>query len=159
MRKDPRKREIAMSLKLLATTYVRAIRQLEETLVVLSDELELNETLFSSQQVQYASTLERFTSPPSPLADRNTLSVVHAGKRCFLGNTLLFRFFEAIARRPNRFVSHEELLDEVWGGPRSSATIRNVAKRLRDKLKSAGLAGLAGDIDGSTPGHYILVQN
>lgn len=92
-----------------------------------------------------------------PIADRTTLSVVFQGKTCFLGNTLLFRFFETISRRPNRYFSHAELLDEVWGGPRSDATIRNVAKRLRDKLKSAGLTELAEVIDGSTTGYYVLL--
>jgi len=159
MRKDHCKQEIANSLRLLVATYVQAIQQLEDTLAVLSRELQLQES-------NWLKTLPAMTSPSNstatarrPVADRTTLSIVYDGKSCFLGNTLLFRFFEAIARRPNKYFSHAELLDDVWGGPRSGATIRNVAKRLRDKLKAAGLAELARFIDGRTPGYYVLSLN
>ena len=41
MRKERRKQEITKSLKSLATTYVQAIRQLEETLTIVCREFEL----------------------------------------------------------------------------------------------------------------------
>lgn len=159
MKTERRKEEIAASLKLLASTYVQAVRQLEDTLAVLCRELDLQETSW----LENVLALEPTTSPPTsafrPVADRTTLSVLYQGKTCFLGNTLLFRFFEVISRRPNRYISHAQLLDDVWGGIRSESTIRNVAKRLRDKLVAVDLGEVAVAIDGSTPGYYVFLLN
>jgi DNA-binding response OmpR family regulator len=154
MSKDRRKQAIAESLKLLASTHVQAMRQLEATLTVLSQELDLQETSWLESLLAPATA----RTPPSaqPIADRTTLSVVYQGKTCFLGNTLLFRFFEVLSRRPNRLFSHAELLDEVWGGLRTDASIRHVAKRLRDRLAAVGLRDLAEAVNGSTPGYYVL---
>lgn len=156
MTKARLKEEIAKCLKDLATTYVLAIRQLEETLAILCRELDLQETSWLADILALEPGTDPVASAVRPIADRATLSVVFQGRSCFLGNTLLFHFFETISRRPNRYYSHSELLDEVWGGPRSDATIRNVAKRLRDQLTSASLSELAESIDGSTPGFYVL---
>jgi hypothetical protein len=127
MKTKRRKEEIAASLKLLASTYVQAVRQLEDTLAILCRELDLQETSW----LENVLALEPVASPAAsafrPVADRTTLSVLFQGKTCFLGNTLLFRFFEVISRRPNLYISHDQLLDEVWGGIRSESTIRNVA--------------------------------
>lgn len=159
MKTKRRKEEIAASLKLLASTYVQAVRQLEDTLAILCRELDLQETSW----LENVLALEPVTSPATsafrPVADRTTLSVLFQGKTCFLGNTLLFRFFEVISRRPNLYISHDQLLDEVWGGIRSESTIRNVAKRLRDKLVSVDLGEVAVAIDGSTPGYYVFLLN
>ncbi|WP_437226581.1 helix-turn-helix domain-containing protein [Planctomicrobium sp. SH661] len=160
MNRKRRKEEISASLKLLAATYVRTVRQLErqmeETLATLCRELELEDAGWLDSVL----AIDVDVAPPSsafrPVADRSTLSVVFQGKSCFLGNTLLFRFFEALSRRPNRYFAHSELLDEVWGGQRSESSIRNVAKRLRDRLVLTGMAEVANAIDGSTAGYYIL---
>lgn len=89
-----------------------------------------------------------------PRANDATMSVEWRGKHCFLGNTLVFRFFARLARTPNRYVSHVDLLDEVWEGERNAATIRGVAKRLRDELAKSGMRDLA--VDGSVTGYYGL---
>ena len=60
-----------------------------------------------------ASPLEPPT-PRIPIADADTLAVRWNGKTCFLGKTLAFKLFERLARRPNHFLSHDLLLDEVW---------------------------------------------
>ncbi len=91
-----------------------------------------------------------------PTVDRETLSVSWKNHTCFLGNTLLLLFFERLARSPNRYVSHLDLLDEVWGGERKASTIRGVAKRLRDRFQEAGMGKLAKAIDGSVTGYYGL---
>lgn len=160
MNRERRKEEISASLKLLAATYVQTVRQLErqmeETLATLCRELELEDAGWLDAVL----AIDADVAPPSsafrPVADRSTLSVVFQGKSCFLGNTLLFRFFETIARRPNRYFAHSELLNEVWGGQRSESSIRNVAKRLRDRLVLTGMTEVACAIDGSTPGYYVL---
>ncbi len=159
MKMERRNEEIAASLKLLASTYVQAVRQLEDTLAILYRELDLQETSWLENILTLKPTASAATSAFRPIADRETLSVLFQSKACFLGNTLLFRFFEVISRRPNRYIPHAELLDEVWGGIRSESTIRNVAKRLRDKLVSVGLSEVAQAIDGSTHGHYVLLLN
>lgn len=159
MRTNRRKEEIAASLKLLASTYAQAVRQLEETLAILSRELDLRESSWLHHPLALEPIDVSPGNPMRPVADRRTLSAVFNGRSCFLGNTLLFRFFETIAHRPNRYFSYSELLDEVWGGPRSDSTIRNVAKRLRDKLMAGGLKDLAHAINGNTSGYYILLLN
>ena len=92
-----------------------------------------------------------------PVADHSSLSVVWEGRRCYLGRTLLFRFFERLARRPNQYVTYERLLQDVWDGPRSNEAIRSVVRDLRRKLKGAGMDDLAGAIDGSNRECYGLI--
>ena len=88
--------------------------------------------------------------------DRHALSVRWNGDDCFLGYTLAFRLIDRLAQRPNHYFSHAQLLDDVWGGPRSPSAIRSVVSDLRSRLSSAGMADLAGMIDGSNAGHYGL---
>jgi hypothetical protein len=156
MKANDRREQIAESLRRLTTTCVQAIQQLEETISILCHELKIQSVRWPDYVLGAGSSAEPTTLRPRPIADRSTLSVVWHGRSCFLGNNLLFRFFEAIARRPNRYWSHQELLDVVWGGPRSDAAIRNVAKRLRDVLAAGGMGDLAEAIDGSEHGYYIL---
>jgi Transcriptional regulatory protein, C terminal len=78
------------------------------------------------------------------------------GDTCILGNGLLFRFLAFLADRPNAYLTYQELLDEVWDGPRSDSAIRSVVKRLRVLLRQKGMPELADAIDGSMPGRYGL---
>lgn len=93
----------------------------------------------------------------SPVANTSTFCVEWQGRTCFLGNTLVFRLFERLARSPNRYIAHVDLLDDVWCGVRESSTIRGVAKRLRDQLAAAGMSDLAAAIDGGVSGYYGLM--
>ena len=92
-----------------------------------------------------------------PSANPANFTAHWQSKSCFLGNTLLFRFFERLAKTPNIYVSHQELLDDVWGDDRTASTIRGVAKRLKDKLNACGLHELSDCIVGSEIGHYGLM--
>lgn len=158
-----RKEEIAASLKLLATTYVQAVRQLErqleETMLFLSRELDIEATTWIDHLLTVDPIDLQLTAMSRPIADRLTLSIRFQEKSCFLGNTLLFRFFEVISRSPNRYFTHSELLEEVWEGPRSESSIRSVAKRLRDRLVAVGLDEVAQAIDGSIPGYFSFRWN
>ena len=49
-----------------------------------------------------------------PLLDESTLSVIWKGKTLHLGNTLAFRLLERLARCPNQYVTHLDLLRDVW---------------------------------------------
>lgn len=153
MNVDGRGSDVAESLRLLALSHATAMRQAEETLSFLC-------RIFDLPDFDEVSLRRPGSTAPGggrqPVADRTRFSVRWRDRECFLGNTLLLRFFEAIARRPGRYCSHEELLDEVWHGTRSKETIRHVAKRLRDKLCASGMKDLARAIDSSVPGHYVL---
>lgn len=160
MNRTPKPDRIAHSLRQLASAYGEAMRQLQgqldDTIAALCLELGVEPEHLQAEFNTYRTADDTAVPGHPPIADRTTLSVVYGGKSCFLGNTLMFRFFETIARRPNRYFTHSELLIEVWGGTRSESTIRNVARRLRKRLVAGGLKEVARLIDGSTAGHYVL---
>lgn len=141
-----KKRLIQESLRSLAATHAAAVAQIEETMAVLVQALEIEDSNDGGQQ-----TSNR------PLADDETFSISWQGRECFLGNTLVFWVFERLARSPNRYVAHVDLLEEVWRGERQASTIRGVVKRLRDQLTVAGMADLAAAIDGNVSGYYGLI--
>src|SRR6185312_14513309 len=61
-----------------------------------------------------------------PLLDESTLSVIWKGKTLHLGHTLAFRLLERLARRPNQYVTHMDLLRDVWEDEElATATIRS----------------------------------
>jgi hypothetical protein len=87
-----------------------------------------------------------------------TTFTVHWGKKsCYLGNTLPYRVLNHLAQHMDHYVSHQDLLDDVWGGHRSPSAVRNVVALLRARLIQAGLEDLALAIDGSNSGHYGLL--
>lgn len=63
---------------------------------------------------------------------------------------------ERLARRPNVYLSTDQLLEELWSGPRAYSTVRSTVFRLKARLRRAGLHELADSIDGSNSGHYAL---
>lgn len=89
--------------------------------------------------------------------DPGTLSIRWGGYECVLGASIGFRLMQRLARRPNHYMSHDHLLDDVWGCRRSASTVRSAVRDLRQKLSDAGMADLAARIDGSHRGHYALL--
>ena len=89
--------------------------------------------------------------------DRDALTVRWNGQSCFLGYTTAFRLIERLAKRPNHYVPHDQLLEDVWGGHRSKSAIRSAVNDLRARLAHAGMADVAQIIDGQNPGHYGLI--
>lgn len=139
------------SLAALVESYSLAIGQIEQTIALL------NEELAASGDAPFASTSLDKRTGKVPRVDRQTLCVHWQGKTCFLGNTLLLRFFERLCRSPNRYVAYHELLNDVWQGQRDNSTIRGIAKRLRDRLMEHGMADLAASINGCNAGFYGLM--
>lgn len=92
-----------------------------------------------------------------PLVDTSTFTVNWDGKTCHLGYTLLFRLMAHLASNEGRYVPHQELLDEVWEGPRSASTVRSAFANLRNQLVGAGMGVLAAAIRGHNTGHYGFV--
>ena len=91
-----------------------------------------------------------------PQLDESTLSVIWRGKALHLGNTLAFRLLERLARRPNQYVTHLDLLRDVWEDEyTATATIRSLVRQLRRKLRGAGWVDLATAIRGHN-GRYVL---
>ena len=100
--------EIREVLKSLAYTHSLVVEQMESMICVLTKLLEVDELNAIARRDRRRKGW--------PVANRDTLSIEWEGNSCFLGNTLLFWFFERIARTPTRYVSHQQLLDDVWGG-------------------------------------------
>ena len=146
-----RKRAIREALATLASSHAIVVQQLELAIELLNQEIESDEEPLAMQEHPL------FGSRHNSLVDSDSQSVVWKGRICFLGNNLLFRFFERISRSPNQFISYDVLLDEVWGGPRENSSIRGVVKRLRDRLALGGMADLSSAIDGSNSGFYRLI--
>jgi RNase H-fold protein (predicted Holliday junction resolvase) len=98
----------------------------------------------------------RAPSPPRPLLDQSTFSVMWQGKSLRLGNTRLFWLLDRLAQHTNQYVTHLELIQEVWEDEElTTATIRSVVRHLRSRLRGGGMDDLAAAIHGHK-GHYIL---
>lgn len=152
MRTDKREK-IREYLRNLANSHAALMDVLEQTMAMVCEELSLDPVLSRINQ-KNRRRLEQ--SGNQLVIDRSVLSVTFRGRSCFLGNSLPFKFLCRLAQRPNTFLSHDELLADVWQGLRSSDAVRSVVKTLRSKLRTAGLGELADAIDGSVRGHYAL---
>lgn len=89
------------------------------------------------------------------LVDESRFAICWNGAECHLGQTIPYRLFRRLAASPNCYLSHEQLLDDVWGGRRSDAAVRSAVRDLRRKLRGADMADLACAVDTQT-GHYGL---
>ena len=93
---------------------------------------------------------------PRPLLDEATLSVIWRDKTLHLGHTQGFRLLERLARRANQYVTHLDLLREIWEDDFADTDLlRAGMQRLRVKLRAGGMADLADAITGHH-GHYML---
>lgn len=148
-----KREQIRRTLKSLADAQASTMELMEQALSLLSDELALDPLSFWKLRQP---SVPPGAAPIWPVVDEELLVIRYQNRTCFLGNTLPFRFFAHLARRPNTYVTYEELLEDVWDGVRSDSAIRTVVKRLRVLLRRAGLEELAEAIDGSEPGRYAL---
>src|SRR5262245_50655580 len=106
-----RREQIQRSLRSLADCYAATLEVMEQTLALLGDELTIDPLIYFRTRLR---TGEPSPGPHSILIDPAQRTVQFRGRTCFLGGRLPFRLLARLARRPNAFVSHEELLDEVW---------------------------------------------
>jgi hypothetical protein len=85
--------------------------------------------------------------PILPFVDHDALSIRWQRSACNLGATIPLRLFDRLCRRPNCFVCHESLLQDVWQGARKSkCTVRSTVRRLKRSLEGSGMAELARSI-------------
>lgn len=149
-----KREEIRRNLRRLAEVHAAMMDLMEHTLVLLNEELALDPFTFWDLRKP---AVRKLSSSTLPVVDAGLFTVTFRSRSCFLGNSLLFRLFSRLARRPNFYVTYEDLLSDVWNGSaRSDAAVRSVAKRLRVALRRGGMNDLADGIDGSEPGHYAL---
>ena len=100
-------------------------------------------------------------SPPRrsdfPVIDDNTFAVHWRGRSCQLGCTLAYKVLRRLARRPNFYVSCDQLRDDVWRqSDCSDSTIRSEVRHLRGRLRAAHMEELA-DAIRSRKRHYVLL--
>jgi DNA-binding response OmpR family regulator len=151
--KTDRREQIRQSLRSLAESYAGTMELMEQTVTLLCEELSLDSwSYFKARAV----TRNDPGRPCALVIDPSLFTVTFQGKTCFLGNTLPFRLLTRLAKRPNAYVSHSELLTDVWDAVRSEGAIRAIVKVLRQRLNQAQLGPLADAIDGTVRGHYAL---
>lgn len=140
------------TLQNLAESQAVTLELLEKTFVLIGDELSIDAVTFWRTRTAPA------TSPVENASfhvDPDRLQITFQGKACELSDTP-FRLLLRLAKRPNAYVTYEDLLADVWDGDRSDGAVRSAIKRLRHTLRSRGLSELADAIDGSKPGRYRL---
>ncbi len=161
MPKSERDRQLVERLSRLAAAHAAAAALVQEILATLGQSLGLDPPEITAIAALAPNSAvcssNRDGSPHRPIVDAATFSVHWGGKTCLLGNTLPFRLLEHLGSRPNQFIHCDELLDDVWQGPRSREAIRSVVKVLRQKLIQAGMDDLAASISGREPHHYGLI--
>ena len=141
----------------------RFVEKVAQLVTVLNEAVVLANEIFSEIDEEIAVTPhqhDRFGDHRLPCVDRTAFSIIWSNRTCYLGNTLPFRFFERLARRPNQFFSYGQLFQDVWDGEeRSNEAVRSVVKVLKKKLAEAGMDALAAAINGKNPGYYGLALN
>lgn len=96
------------------------------------------------------------TNAPRPLLDEATLSVIWRDQTLYLGYTIEFRLLAYLTRRVNQYVTHVDLLQEIWDDDfAESSVLRAAIQRLRAKLRQGGMGDLAEAVTGCK-GRYIL---
>lgn len=91
-----------------------------------------------------------------PFLDEPTLSVVWNGKMLHLGHTQGFWLLARLTRSANQYVTHLDLIQEIWDDDFTDTTVlRAGMRRLRTKLRRGGMGDLADSIVGHH-GRYML---
>jgi DNA-binding response OmpR family regulator len=145
---------------------LQLVAQLEEALMTsaicvkeIRAELDLHDSLergFSDLQGRGRNCPEARMKTPRPFLDQSTLSVSWRGKSLHLGHTRAFWLLSRLSRRPNQYVTHLDLLHDVWDDEELEvATIRSAVRHLRRRLRDGDMSELAEAIRGHN-GHYIL---
>jgi len=139
----------------LAEILMTAAILVEEVRTVVNAELDGSGTILRGHPGAVSLPV-RSSNDYRPILDQSTLCVAWKGKSLHLGHTRAFAFLERISRRPNQYVTHLDLLREVWDDEELAvATIRSVVRHLRRRLREGGMGELAAAIHGHN-GRYIL---
>jgi len=94
-----------------------------------------------------------------PFVDHQALCVRWNGKKCSLGNTIVFRLFDRLAKRMNQYVTYSQLREDVWEGhTRSRETVRSVVRHLKQRLVDAGMHDLGASIRGHGQQYGLMLD-
>lgn len=116
--------------------------------------LDLRNNLLGGRPVDAEALFDQLISDPA------AKTITFRGCTCCLGNTLVFRMIERLARRPNQFVSFDRLIRDVWDGhPKSDEAIRSLVKELRDRLRKNGMRRLASSIRGQKKAYALMLKS
>ncbi|MBA4019763.1 MAG: hypothetical protein C0483_21570 [Pirellula sp.] len=141
-------------LKQLTEALMKAVIVTEELRRATAAEIGLNARFGNTTSLPNTGTVNG-----CPIVDESTFAVHWKGKTVVLKNTRQFRLMYRLARNPNQYVTHLDLLHDVWENEDLAiATVRSVARHLRDRLRRGGLQELAAAIVGHN-GHYTLSIN
>lgn len=114
--------------------FQRCVAEVDQLVARIATESDLNRPTVSSTY---------------PLVLHETFSVHWRDSTCRLGPTTPFRLLKRLARRPNQYVTYDQLIDDVWDGQsRSHTAIRSAARDLRRSLRGSGMHALAAAIHG-----------
>ena len=149
--------QIVQGLKRLAATHVEAAHILHELVFAIGENWGVDTGIGDVTLPPANNSPRQSFAPQIPIADPETLAVQWKGKTCFLGKTIAFKLFARLARRPNHFLSHDLLLDEVWECRVTKEAMRSAVKTLKQKLRQAGMADLAAAINGRQRECYGLI--
>lgn len=136
---------------------IRVARALRASLLVVLNHVdEVCDLLGDHVATPTDALVESPRALPELRVERAAFSLTWKSRSCYLGNTLPFRLFERLARRPGHYLPVSQLAGELWDGPRAPSTVRSVVSDLRTRLSRGGLRDLAQRIDGSNAGYYGL---
>jgi len=80
------------------------------------------------------------------IIDAAAFTVKWRDQSCHLGPTILFKLVQRLARRPERYLTYDTLMEDVWDRRCSDTAIRSAIKRLRWALHDAGMLEVAAAI-------------
>lgn len=93
-----------------------------------------------------------------PTAARETFTFHYGYGKCFLGNSVEFRFAECLSKSNGVFLSCSQLMEDVWEGQKvQKNTIAKTASNLRRKFKTNGVTGIT--IDGGQQDNYRMLAS
>ena len=75
-----------------------------------------------------------------------------------MGSTVGFKLFQRLSRRPGQYASYDALLQDIWHGHRTDATVRSAVKDLKTKLTKYGMADLARAIRGKSRCYALILD-
>jgi DNA-binding response OmpR family regulator len=118
---------------------------------------EIDEVVHQLEQRLDRSETNRRHSSLTVLHD--TFEVRWKDCHCRLGPTTPFRLVQRLARRPNLYVTYQQLIDDVWDGqPRSETAIRSAVRELRRSLRDAGMHAVADAIHGQARCYGLMLD-
>ena len=124
----------------LATLHAAAAATADRMWSALAEHDASSEGVFSGNSPRECSRQHRL------IIDITTFTVKWRDQSRHLGPTILFKLIRGLARRPDRYLTCDTLMEDVWERRCSDTAIRSAIKRLRWALHDAGTPEVAAAI-------------